>query len=1139
MAEVVGLVASVLQLVSTFASAVTLIKDLHNAPREHLQLFSEIQSLQLLIAALQSRVNATTFTAGMKKLQDPLLQLEETLNHCNKKLQAGGPLTRAISWTVWNKKEANEDLDKIERFKTLLNSWLTLDIWDISQQQNKNYNDQRQDHYSILTSVSAVAQQQKQNHNEERQDHYRILTSVQGFVNQQEEKQAAAEHNKITEWLSPLNSFQRQLDIFSTLQPGTGRWLLAHTLFKTWEDDCGQTLWGRGIRGAGKTVLTSLVIHHLEARDDNIGIAWVYLNHKESDIQTPTQPTPKELLEAFPSIIAGYSQVYLIIDAFDEYPEDRRYVLLKFLGTISSTVNLMITSRPHLNLDDSFPNIQTVQILAADGDIHKFVDMQISNSPRLSKHVRAQSKLRDEILAQISQNAQGMFLLAKLHIDSLTAKLTIKAVREALQHLPQDLNHTYDEALGRIDSQNEDERKLARLVLMWVANAKRPLAVGELREALAIEPGSTFLDPDNLLDIDTILSVCAGLVIVDNLKSIVRLIHYTTQHYFDSIQADQFPHVHAEIALRCFTYLSATEFVSVVGDNKLNSLTAAGLLRKHPFIEYCHHFLGHAGAEELFLQDQIVQYLKQAVRWQHLWSVCVRELHGNNSPWTHSRGYFTWEKDTSPLWVSAAFNLQATVAHLLEEQTLACDQNTKDCSLMVAAYYDHSQVVQLLIEKGANANSQGAMYDAANRGNHSTVQALIRGGADLNFSPSRICGTPLWAAATRGHHSIVQIMVENGVDVNVNEHGEFHSSALQAAAYYGYYNTVQLLLEMGAHVNARGGECGTALQAATYRGQDSVVELLMQNGADVNAPPGKHGTALQAAMKGGHTLLAQWLIQKGADVNAQGRAYTAEELDRQFETPLQAAIAKGQDSVVKALIECASVDIRARLCTRALRDAAHYGNYSVVQLLIGKGTDVNAEGRLHYTALQAAAKEGHDSVVRLLIEKGADINASGEGGTALQAAARHGRYAIVQLLVSKGADLNVQGGMALQTAALARHSSIIKWLLEQGVNINACGGEYGTALQAAVCGGSDSLVRILLARGANVNVVGGKYGTALQAAASCGTLEMVELLLDKGADVNLPSGASPTTVQAATRRGLKYKSMVELLIAHGVYITNS
>ncbi|KAJ6556324.1 hypothetical protein B0H19DRAFT_947884, partial [Mycena capillaripes] len=162
---------------------------------------------------------------------------------------------------------------------------------------------------------------------------------------------------KILQWLSPLNSLQRQADIFSTLQPGTGEWLLSDTVFKSWKNTVGQVLWCRGIPGAGKTVITSLVIKHLEVLDRDIGVAWVYLNHKETETQSPlnvlgsflkqltfrlksvpaevhelygyhdkreTRPHPEELLKAFPTIVAHHSKVYLIVDAFDEYPEYHR-----------------------------------------------------------------------------------------------------------------------------------------------------------------------------------------------------------------------------------------------------------------------------------------------------------------------------------------------------------------------------------------------------------------------------------------------------------------------------------------------------------------------------------------------------------------------------------------------------------------------------------------------------------------------------------------------------------------------------------------------------------------------------------------------------------------------------------------------
>ncbi|KAF7365803.1 hypothetical protein MVEN_00454400 [Mycena venus] len=105
------------------------------------------------------------------------------------------------------------------------------------------------------------------------------------------------------------------------------------------------------------------------------------------------------------------------------------------------------------------------------------------------------------------------FLLAKLHIESLSTKNTITGVREALKHLPKNLHDSYDIVMQRIEAQNEEDRKTARSALTWVANAKRSLTVSEITVALAIEPDAQRLDEDNILDIGIILAVCAGLVI--------------------------------------------------------------------------------------------------------------------------------------------------------------------------------------------------------------------------------------------------------------------------------------------------------------------------------------------------------------------------------------------------------------------------------------------------------------------------------------------------------------------------------------------------------------------------------------------------------------------------------------------------
>ncbi|KAF8146761.1 hypothetical protein K438DRAFT_2092570, partial [Mycena galopus ATCC 62051] len=226
----------------------------------------------------------------------------------------------------------------------------------------------------------------------------------------------------------------------------------------------------------------------------------------------------------------------------DEYPEVQRGILLPQLAALGSNVNLMITSRPHIFPEpSSFPNLETLDIHAAAEDIQAYTNAQIGSSPYLSRHTQRKPELREEILTKVMDTVDGMFLLAKLHVESLSTKNTIGDVREALKKLPKNLYDSYDIAMQRIEAQNEDNRKTAHSTLIWVANAKRLLKVSELTVALAIKPGARQLNEEFLLEIETILVVCAGLVIVDKESSVVRLVHYTTWEYFDRIQVQKFP----------------------------------------------------------------------------------------------------------------------------------------------------------------------------------------------------------------------------------------------------------------------------------------------------------------------------------------------------------------------------------------------------------------------------------------------------------------------------------------------------------------------------------------------------------------------------------------------------------------------
>jgi hypothetical protein len=128
------------------------------------------------------------------------------------------------------------------------------------------------------------------------------------------------------------------------------------------------------------------------------------------------------------------------------------------------------------------------------------------------------------------------FLLAQLHLDSLIRKRSPKAIRAALERLPKGseaYDQAYCEAMERIEGQVADSQELAKQVLSWITCAKRPLTTSELRHALAVEKGESELDEENLPEIEDMVSVCAGLVTVDEKSEIIRLVHYTTQEYFE------------------------------------------------------------------------------------------------------------------------------------------------------------------------------------------------------------------------------------------------------------------------------------------------------------------------------------------------------------------------------------------------------------------------------------------------------------------------------------------------------------------------------------------------------------------------------------------------------------------------------
>jgi ankyrin repeat protein len=161
------------------------------------------------------------------------------------------------------------------------------------------------------------------------------------------------------------------------------------------------------------------------------------------------------------------------------------------------------------------------------------------------------------------------------------------------------------------------------------------------------------------------------------------------------------------------------------------------------------------------------------------------------------------------------------------------------------------------------------------------VELLLEFHADPNLSEN--CEeTALQLAAREGRKEIVDILIENGANVDAPAATSFGATALQFAAIGGYLGIVSTLLENQADVNAAPAMLGgrTALEGAAEHGRIDMVKLLINAGANVH--PSHCRRAIKYALSNGHhatrELLPRYLPQETDDIPQENSWSTTEGL---------------------------------------------------------------------------------------------------------------------------------------------------------------------------------------------------------------------------------------------------------------------
>ena len=127
------------------------------------------------------------------------------------------------------------------------------------------------------------------------------------------------------------------------------------------------------------------------------------------------QPSIKILLSTLSTVIAeSRNEVFIILDALDEYPIERRYEMLatlkKLVETKLSCLHILVTSRKEIDITLMFAEIATeipIQDSLIDDDIKKFVEIRVAADPRL---FRLPSHVKGDITIKVGEGAKGMYV---------------------------------------------------------------------------------------------------------------------------------------------------------------------------------------------------------------------------------------------------------------------------------------------------------------------------------------------------------------------------------------------------------------------------------------------------------------------------------------------------------------------------------------------------------------------------------------------------------------------------------------------------------------------------------------------------------------------------------------------------------
>ncbi|KAE8143474.1 hypothetical protein BDV38DRAFT_277493 [Aspergillus pseudotamarii] len=368
--------------------------------------------------------------------------------------------------------------------------------------------------------------------------------------------------------------------------PGTCEWFTSHPIFKDWQQRTNNEfpglLWVSADPGCGKSVLTRYLVDEVILNTIDRTVCYFFFKDDFPDQRSATSALSVMLRQLFiaqpqllqdavldkletdgDKLVQSFSELWsillsvsasskageiiCILDALDECQDGDRNQLISAVREFysgphrRSKLKFLITSRPYDHIRRGFWELEkqlpTIH-LSGDSeeevkDISREIDLVIAKRVNDFSDQRSLAKdERDMLAQQLTTVENRTYLWVSLTLDVLEniTGFTKGNIRRAIQYLPETVDKAYEKILDRSSDKNK-----ARVLLHIITAAMRPLSLGELSLALAVNAGHRKLTAlrDDTEPKDrfrkTLRDLCGLFVVVIDEKA--YLLHQTAKEF--------------------------------------------------------------------------------------------------------------------------------------------------------------------------------------------------------------------------------------------------------------------------------------------------------------------------------------------------------------------------------------------------------------------------------------------------------------------------------------------------------------------------------------------------------------------------------------------------------------------------------